>query len=191
MPVNKRNLDWYLLKWRANALIIIGLKNQAMDVFEEMNRRFPHDDYVITSLAFMKTENGDKAGAIADYKRLTLKPDVSAAIWYNLGFLQEEMGQIQDAEHSFRQAIKLNENLDQAWYGLGLVLIQLQRFDEAIKALKKNTKLQPMSPYAWYQLARVYAERNQPEEATKIIRHLKEFEPKFAKQLERETGLGV
>jgi tetratricopeptide (TPR) repeat protein len=101
------------------------------------------------------------------------------------------MGQTQDAEHSFRQAIKLNENLDQAWYGLGLVLIQLQRFDEAIKALKKNTKLQPMSPYAWYQLARVYAERNQPEEATKIILHLKDFEPKFAKQLERETGLAV
>jgi hypothetical protein len=46
-----------------------------------------------------------------------------------------------------------------------------------------------MSPYAWYQLARVYVERNQPDEATKIIRHLKEFEPKFAKQLERETGL--
>ena len=191
MPVNKRNLDLYLLKWRANALIIIGLKNQAMDVFEEMNRRFPHDDYVLTSLAFMKTEHGDKAGAIADYKRLTLKPDVSEAIWYNLGLLQEEMGQTQDAEHSFRQAIKLNENLDIAWYGLGLVLIQLQRFDEAIKALKKNTKLQPMSPYAWYQLARVYAERNQPEEATKIILHLKDFEPKFAKQLERETGLAV
>ena len=191
MSVSKRSLDWHLMKWRANAFILFGLKNQAMDVFEEMNRRFPHDDYVITSLAYMKTQQGDKAGAIADYKRLTLKPDVSEAIWYNLGFLQEEMGQVQDAEHSFRQAIKLNENLDQAWYGLGLVLIQLQRFDEAIKALKKNTKLQPMSPYAWYQLARVYAERNQPEEATKIIRHLKEFEPKFAKQLERETGLGV
>ncbi len=191
MSVSKRNLDWYLMKWRASALITFGLKNQAMDVFEEMKRRFPHDDYVTTSLAYMKTEHGDKAGAIADYKRLTLKPDVTAAIWYNLGFLQEETGQIQDAEHSFRQAIKLNENLDQAWYGLGLVLIQLERFDEAIKALKKNTKLQPMSPYAWYQLARVYAERNQPEEATKIIRHLKEFEPKFAKQLERETGLGA
>jgi tetratricopeptide (TPR) repeat protein len=191
MPVNKRNLDWHLMKWRANALITFGLKNQAMDVFEEMNRRFPHDDYVITSLAYMKTQHGDKAGAIADYKRLTMKPDVTAAIWYNLGFLQEETGQVQDAEHSFRQAIKLNENLDQAWYGLGLVLIQLQRFDEAIKALKKNTKLQPMSPYAWYQLARVYAERNEPEEVTKIIRHLKEFEPKFAKQLERETGLGA
>jgi hypothetical protein len=46
-----------------------------------------------------------------------------------------------------------------------------------------------MSPYAWYRLARIYVERNQPDEATKIIGHLKQFEPKFAKQLEQETGL--
>jgi len=191
MSMNKQNLSWYLLKWRASALIVLGLKNQAMEVFEQMLHQFPDDEYIISSMAFMKTELGDKDGAIADYKRLVSSPDVSAATWYNLGFLQEEVGQVQDAEHSFRQAIKLNEKLDEAWYGLGLALIQLQRFDEAIKALKKNTQLQPMSPYAWYQLARVYVEREQPEEASKIILHLKGFEPKFAKQLERETGLAV
>jgi tetratricopeptide (TPR) repeat protein len=191
MSVKRRTLAWHIFKWRATAMIVLGMKNQAMEVFEEMLQQFPNDDYVINSLAYLKTECGDKEGAIADYKRLILSPDVTAATWYNLGFLQEEVGQIQDAEHSFRQALKLNEKLDQAWYGLGLVLIQLQRFDEAIKALKKNTQLQPMSPYAWYQLARVYVERNQPDEATKIIRHLKEFEPKFAKQLEQETGLAA
>jgi len=189
MSVKKHSLAWHFLKWRATALIVFGMKNQAMEVFEEMLQQFPNDTYAINSLAFMKTECGDKEGAIADYKQLTSFPDATAATWYNLGFLQEEVGQIQDAEYSFRQAIKLNEKLDQAWYGLGLVLIQLQRFDEAIKALKKNTQLQPMSPYAWYQLARVYVERNQPDEATKIIGHLKQFEPKFAKQLEQETGL--
>ena len=189
MSVKRHPLPWHILKWRATAMIVLGMKNQAMEVFEEMLKQFPNDPYAINSLAYMKTECGDKDGAIAYYKRLMSSPDVTAAVWYNLGFLQEEVGQIQDAEHSFRQAIKLNENLDQAWYGLGLVLIQLQRFDEAIKALKKNTQMQPMSPYAWYQLARLYVERNQPDEATKIIGHLKQFEPKFAKQLERETGL--
>jgi tetratricopeptide (TPR) repeat protein len=191
MSVKKRSLAWYILKWRATALIVLGMRNQAMEVFEEMLQQFPNDDYVIGSLAFMKTELGDKNGAIADYKRLTSLANATAETWYNLGFLQEEVGQVQDAEHSFRQALKLNEKLDQAWYGLGLALIQLQRSDEAIKALKKNTLLQPMSPYAWYQLARVYVERNQLDEATKIIHHLKGFEPKFAKQLERETGLAA
>jgi hypothetical protein len=58
-------------------------------------------------------------------------------------------------------------------------------------ALERNTKLQPMSPYAWYQLARVHVDRQKPDEATKIIQHLKSFEPKFARQLERETGLNT
>jgi predicted Zn-dependent protease len=71
------------------------------------------------------------------------------------------------------------------------VLIRLQRHEEAIAALKRNTELQPMSPYGWYQLARVHVDRSQPEEAVKIIRHLKNFEPKVAAQLERETGLLV
>ena len=46
-----------------------------------------------------------------------------------------------------------------------------------------------MSPYAWYQMARVYVDNQQPDKALKIITHLKGFEPKFAAQLERETGL--
>jgi tetratricopeptide (TPR) repeat protein len=125
------------------------------------------------------------------YKKLVAKPDAPAFAWYNLGYLQEELKQIADAEFSFRRALELNEKLDQAWYGLGLTLIQQQRFEEAIKALKRNTQLQPMSPYAWYQLARVHVDRQEPEEAVKIIRHLKGFEPKFAAQLERETGLEV
>jgi len=122
-------------------------------------------------------------------KKVVSRSDANAQTWYNLGFLQEETGQVEDAEFSFRKALKLDEKLDLAWYGLGLTLIQQRRFDDAVKALKKNTQLQPMSPYGWYQLARVYVDRQEPEEAVKIIKHLKEFEPKFAKQLERETGL--
>ena len=60
---------------------------------------------------------------------------------------------------------------------------------EALVALKRNTTLQPMSPFGWYQMARVHVDLQQPEEAKAVIRHLKEFEPKVAAQLERETGL--
>jgi predicted Zn-dependent protease len=69
------------------------------------------------------------------------------------------------------------------------VLIRQQRHDEAVAALKRNTELQPMSPYGWYQLARVYVDKAEPEKARRIITRLKGFEPKFAEQLERETGL--
>ena len=55
--------------------------------------------------------------------------------------------------------------------------------------LRKNTKLQPMSPYGWYQLARVQHELGRTSETQKVLDHLARFEPKVARQLERETGL--
>jgi tetratricopeptide (TPR) repeat protein len=185
------NLDmrWQAFKWRAFAYIALGMRTRAADDFEEMLLAYPNDPYVLSSLAYLKTEMGDKPGAIAMYKKVVLGASAGAQDWYNLGFLQEELGQIDDAEISMRKAIALDEKLDQAWYGLGLVLIQQNRLDEALTVLKKNTQLQPMSPYAWYQMARVYVDNQQPDKALKIITHLKGFEPKFAAQLERETGL--
>ncbi len=143
----KRDLRWYLFKYWASSLIVLGLKKRATEVFEEMLQEYPNDPYVLSSLAYLKTQAGDKAGAITLYKIVVQRSDAPAYSWYNLGFLQEEIGQVEDAEYSFRKALNLDEKMDLAWYGLGLTLIQQRRFDEAIKVLKKNTQLQPMSPY--------------------------------------------
>ena len=48
-----------------------------------------------------------------------------------------------------------------------------------------------VASHGWYQLARVHANRKEPEKARRIIAHLKNFEPKVAAQLERETGLAA
>ncbi len=74
-------------------------------------------------------------------------------------------------------------------YGLALSLIATRRPEEAIAPLKRNTRLQPMSPYGWYQLARVLHQLGRPDEAQKALDAVAKFEPKVARQLERETGL--
>jgi tetratricopeptide (TPR) repeat protein len=152
---------------------------------------YPHDSYALGSLAHLKAELGDKQGAIEVYEVLVKQPEAPAYAWFNLGFLHQELEHPLEAETAFRRALALNDQLDQAWYGLGLTLIQQGRLDEAVAALERNTQLQPMSPYAWYQLGRVHMDRQAPDETTKIIKHLKGFEPKFAAQLARETGLAV
>lgn len=54
-------------------------------------------------------------------------------------------------------------------------------------SVEKNTALQPMSPYGWYRLAEVLLAFDQPEEAQKVLRHLRQFEPAVANQLERRS----
>jgi tetratricopeptide (TPR) repeat protein len=187
-----RGVDWWAFKLRAIVLLVFGRNAAAEAVFDTMLARWPQDAYALASRAHLRATRGARDAAIADARALVrAHPQRSAADWFNLAFLLEDGGQLDDAEAAFRHAVEIDPKLDRAWYGLGLVLIRTQRFDEAVAALKRNTELQPMSPYGWYQLARVHADRREPDEARKIIRHLKGFEPQVAAQLERETGLAA
>ena len=190
MPVTSARWAYWQLRLQAMAWLVVGRRESALAVFSDMQAHWPQDAYALASRSHVLAQLGLGDRAIADAQALVkAHPGRSAADWFNLAFLLEEAGRLDEAEQAFRGAVALDPKLDRAWYGLGLVLIRLQRFEEAIKALKRNTELQPMSPYGWYQLARVHVDRHDPEEARKIIGHLKGFEPKIAAQLERETGL--
>ena len=190
MSLSATRLAYWRLRLEALALLVLARREAALEVFTVMLVRWPGDAYVLASRAHLHAQLGLADKALADAQALTrAHPRRSAADWFNLAFLLDEAGRESDAEPAFRQAVALDPEFDRAWYGLGLLLIRLQRFDEAVAALKRTTELQPMSPYGWYQLARVHVDRHEPDEARKIIRHLKDFEPKVAAQLERETGL--
>ncbi|MBA3598726.1 MAG: tetratricopeptide repeat protein [Methylibium sp.] len=182
-------LRYLLLKWRAQAGLVLGLRQFALDAFDEMLALRPGDAYALASRAHASAQAGDRAAAIADYRALLIVTADHPSAWFNLGFLLEQQGELDEARAALERAVELDPKLDRAWYGLALVAIRQRRFDDAVVALERNTKLQPMSPHGWYQLARVQVDRHQPEEAVKIIRHLQGFEPKVAAQLERETGL--
>lgn len=183
-------LDHWRLKLRAMLWLLLGRNQAACRTFGEMLAIWPDDAYVLASRSHVLAQLGRRDEAIADARRLTaLHPARSAADWFNLAFLLEGAGRPGDAEPAFRRALELDPKLDRAWYGLALVLIRMDRGDEALAALKRNTELQPMSPYGWYQLARLHADRHDTEAARRIIRHLKDFEPQVAAQLQRETGL--
>jgi tetratricopeptide (TPR) repeat protein len=183
-------LAWWGGRLRAVGLLFFNRHREAEAVFGRLLDLRPDDPYALASRAHVRAQLGRRTDAIADARRLVAAhPRRSAGDWFNLAYLLEQAGELEDAEAAFRQALALDDRLDRAWYGLGLTLIRLQRFDEAVAALKRNTELQPMSPYGWYQLARVHLDRQQPDEARRIIRHLQGFEPKVAAQLERETGI--
>lgn len=184
--------EYWSHKLRVIAWLLLGGRTRALQVLDGMLARWPADAYALASRANLHAQAGRTQAALADARALVAAhPERAAADWFNLGFLLEADGKLDEAEAAFRRAVQIDDKLDRAWYGLGLVLIRLGRRDDAVIALERNTKLQPMSPYGWYQLARVQFERHQPDETRRIIRHLKGFEPKVAAQLERETGIVV
>lgn len=181
-----------LLSGRAQLLgaLLLGRSASAEAVCDRLLARWPEHLHLLATRAHLRAQRGAAEAALTDLEALVaLAPRRSAGDWFNLAFLLDQLGRLEQAETAFNQALSLDPKLDRGWYGLGLTLIRLRRLDDAVTALKRNTELQPMSPYGWYQLARVYMDRQEPDEARRIIARLKGFEPKVAAQLERETGL--
>ncbi len=161
----------------------------AMRWYRRMLELDPDDALALASLGFQRAQAGEKRDALALFDRVVaLKPD-DADAHFNRGFLLQQMNDHDAAMAAFGEAIARNAAHDRAHYGLALSLIATHRLDEALAPLKKNTKLQPMSPYGWYQLARVQRDLGHHDETQKILDHLATFEPKVARQLERDTGL--
>ena len=189
-PISTRNPSrCLLLKFKAKALLVFGLRAKAHDVFLEILSTNPEDVLALNSLGYQELSNRRLIQALSYFERALVQTPSNANSHFNVGFVCEELGRSQDAEIAFKAALELDEKLDRAWYGLGLVLVRQRRLEESLGAFKRNTELQSMSPFAWYQMARVHMELGQPEKALEVMRHLKGFEPKVAAQLERETGL--
>ena len=149
----------------------------------------PSDAAMRATLAHWQAQDGCWEQAYGSLKRCLDQPGPQAPLWFNFGFVCERLGRTVEAEQAFRSAVTLDPALDRAWYGLGLSLIAQDRLAEAAPALETNTRLQPMSPHGWYQLARVHTDLGALDEARRIITRLRQFEPRVATQLERETGL--
>jgi tetratricopeptide (TPR) repeat protein len=169
--------------------LLFRRRDVAMAWYRRMLAQDPDDTLALASLGFQHAQAGEKRAALAMFDRvLAVQPD-DADAWFNRGFLLQELNDHDGAIDALRKAIGHNPDHDRAHYGLALSLIATHRLEEAVAPLRKNTRLQPMSPYGWYQLARVQRDLGHLDETQRILDHLMKFEPKVARQLERETGL--
>lgn len=182
-------LTIWLLRLQTKILLVCGMREAAMQVFEAILVRKPGDVQAMNSLGYEALRGNHPLRALGYFEQVLKVDAANSNAQFNCAYALEELGRLPEAESAFKAAIALDEKADRAWYGLSLVLIRLGRLEEALVALKRNTKLQPMSPYGWYQMARVHINLGQADKARDVITHLNGFEPKVAAQLERETGI--
>lgn len=160
-----------------------------LEYWERVRALRPRDAGAVAAVATRRAARGDRQGAIAVLEQSIDIDPTKAHVWFNLGFLKQELDEHDAALHAFDRALALDEKLDRAWYGKALSLIKRDCVEDAVPALKKVVELQPFSPYGYYQLAHAYRRLGKTERVVATIRRLSKFEPKIALQLERETGV--
>lgn len=180
--------SWTALRWRMRLTLVLwwGQPEAVLACVAGWLQAQPEDPHALATQAHWLAVTNDLHGAAQVLLRLrVLQPQVAAHA-FNLGFVLQGLGRWSEAQSAFETATEINPILDRAWYGLGVVRIELGDLAGAEQALRRNTELQPMSPLAWYQLAHLYRERGELAQAQDLLRHLRSFEPRVARQLERE-----
>ncbi|MGP8175222.1 MAG: tetratricopeptide repeat protein [Terracidiphilus sp.] len=99
----------------------------------------------------------DFLAAADSYRRaIEVSPQV-AELWANLGLMQHEMGNFDEAIKSLTEAARLNPSLYVPQLFLGIDNLKLKRAETAIPFLQKAEKLNPADPEAPITLGRAFA----------------------------------
>lgn len=179
------------IRVQAVLLLVWGRNNAALACFDRLLRLRPLHRHALASRAHIHAQQGNFNEAVANLRVFTQTYTQEAAGWFNLGYALQQLGRQAEAGVAFRRAVAIDPRMDRAWYGLALVLMDARLYQAAADALEKTTALQPMGPHGWFKLAQVRQALDQHDEAFKIIKHLRQFEPKVAAQLERALGMGL
>lgn len=90
-------------------------------------------------------------------------------VHYNLGFVLEKLGYIEEAIASYRQGIIHKPNYTNAYYNLGLILQKQGREMEAIAAYQNAIYLEPETPMAYSNLGGILVGRGEYKTALEIL----------------------
>lgn len=166
---------------RAAALRRADRADAAIEVLETLARDFSDLPVIFSTLGDVRRGQEDYEGAAAAYDRALALTDSGARaewfLYYARGISHERLGDWDDAEADFRQALALNPGQPQVLNYLGYSLVEKQiKLDEALDMIERAVAASPDSGYivdslGWvlYRLGRYEEAVTQMERAVELL----------------------
>lgn len=138
---------------RAVALSRLGKREEAEAILSKLETR---EGVVTAALELraslrMAAEDWQEAYTILHQARDT-DPN-SAMIAFQLGWVAENLGLIDDSEHEYKRSLRLDPKLHEAYSGLGWLYYRRERYTEALVLFEEALALQPNNPETLEQVA--------------------------------------
>ncbi len=151
--VPKDDPDYYVAELgRAEALRRAAKPDAAIEVLEQLARSYPSLPAIQSQLGDLLRQEEDYAGAVAAYdKALEHTVEGAPATWflhYARGISHERLGNWDEAEADFREALELNPDQPQVLNYLGYSMVEKQiNLDEALEMIERAVAARPDSGY--------------------------------------------
>ena len=136
---------------------------------------------------------GSSAGAFVSLKlanEFTVSPVVAinpqiylynySKAHYNLGITYQEMGKVEKAIDSFRQAIIHEPDFTEAHNSLGFSYLELGKFNEAQKHIRSAISINPRNAIAYYNLGVILQEIGKSSDTLECYKQAIKLDPKFS-----------
>lgn len=167
---------------RADALRRSGKTDAAIEVLEQLAKRFPDLAIVHSTLGDVLRQQDDFDGAVAAYDRaIDLTPEGMGGAWflyYARAISLERMQEWPRAEADFRQALALNPGQPQVLNYLGYSMVEKQvNLDEALGMIEQAVAANPDSGYIVDSLGWVLYRMGRYEEAVGHMERAVELMP--------------
>ncbi|WP_390915268.1 tetratricopeptide repeat protein [Pseudosulfitobacter sp. SM2401] len=167
---------------RAAALRRSDKVDAAIEVLEQLSRRFPDMAAVQSTLGDVLRQKEDYEDAVAAYDRaIDLIPEGGRGAWfthYARAIAHERLDNWELAEADFRKALELNPGQPQVLNYLGYSMVEQQvNLDEALEMIEQAVAAEPASGYIVDSLGWVLYRLGRYEEAVGHMERAVELEP--------------
>lgn len=194
---------WEILN-KGAALGNLGRIREALACVEKALKIYPNFDGAWLNKGVLLAKQGKEQTAMECYeKALELNPR-SAHAWYNRGILFGTLGPeaeallrrterggrssmiygnrtpLDEALHSYEQAIELNPRYDSAWLNKGVILRKLGRTEEALACYDKVLALNPQSSVAWHNKGVALRKLGRPHDELQCYDRAVALNPQYA-----------
>lgn len=151
---------------------------EAEKTFKKMVEQFPEDKdaYFYLGKVYVETKQYDQAVKTFE-KLLEVRKEGASQVHVELGAIYAIQNKLTEAEHQFREAVKLDSfNID-ARFKLGQVLASQNNFAEAYKVFDELSKLAPSNVRIRIQMALILAAQKQYDQAKEMLNRILETKP--------------
>jgi Flp pilus assembly protein TadD len=169
----------------ANAILLVALTAAALAQTHTTVRHYKEridDTPPEIAQAEDAIQKNDFTGAEALLKKAIDKDPKNYQAWFDLGFVLNRLGRVEDSIHAYRQSVAAKPEVFETNLNLGLMLVRFnspeaERYLRAATGLKPADHVEEGQASAWLALAHLL-ENTKPEDALAAYRKASELTPK-------------
>jgi len=150
----------------------------AEKTFKKMVQQFPEDKdaYFYLGKVYVETKQFDEAVKTFE-KLLEVRKEAASQVHVELGAIYAVQNKLKEAEHHFREAVKLDSYNIDAQFKLGQILATQNNYTEAYKVFDDLSKLAPSNVRIRIQMGLILAAQKQYDQATEMFNKILETKP--------------